>query len=322
MRILVTGGAGYIGSVTVAWLIERGHDVVVYDNLSEGHREAIHSDARFIHADLNDYEHLIHALDGVEGIIHFAGLISVAESVDRPALYYQVNVGGTQNLLDAVATHGNLKSFVYSSSAAVYGEPSSTPIDERSELCAVNPYGETKLLTETLVNAYAQRFGFTAVALRYFNAAGASAELGEAHNPEGHLIPNVVDTALGRRSLTIYGFDYPTPDGTCIRDYVHVVDLAEAHILALEKGVSGAFNLGSGRGYSNLEVVQAVERAAGRSVPHERGARRAGDPAELVASIERAQRELGWQPQRDIDQIAADALAWRSAHPNGYSRPD
>lgn len=320
MRILVTGGAGFIGSVTVARLIERGHSVSVYDSLVEGHREAMHADAELIEGDLHDYERLIRALDGVEGIVHFAGLIAVGESVERPALYYQVNVGGTQNLLDAVAAQGALKSFVFSSSAAVYGEPAFTPIVEDSELVPVNPYGETKLLAERLLVAYAQRFSFRWAALRYFNAAGAEGDLGEAHQPELHLLPNVIDAGLGRRSLNIYGFDYPTPDGTCIRDYVHVSDLADAHALALEGPVSGAFNLGSGRGYSNLEVIAAVGKAMGKEIPFDRGERRPGDPAVLVASNERARRDLGWSPDRGLDRMARDALAWRESHPRGYSK--
>jgi UDP-glucose 4-epimerase len=318
VRILVTGGAGFIGSVTVAHLVERGHEVLVYDNLSTGNRRAIHPDAELLEGDLQDYERLIVALDGVEGLIHFAGLISVAESVERPAVYYQVNVGGTQNMLDAVATQKHLRSFVFSSSAAVYGEPESTPIAEDSRLQPVNPYGETKLLTERLVEAYAGRFGFSWTALRYFNAAGAYGDFGEGHDPELHLIPNVIDSALGRKTLTIYGFDYPTPDGTCVRDYVHVADLAEAHALALERQVVGAFNLGSGDGYSNLEVVRAVERATGKSVDFDRGQRRPGDPAVLVASTGKARRDLGWEPSRSLDDMATDALAWRESRPRGY----
>ncbi|HET9201291.1 MAG TPA: UDP-glucose 4-epimerase GalE [Dehalococcoidia bacterium] len=319
MRILVTGGAGFIGSVTVARLVEGGHDVRVYDNLSTGNRRAVHADAHLIEGDLHDYERLIKALDGVDGIVHFAGRISVAESVEKPALYYQVNVGGTQNLLDAVAAQRNLESFVFSSSAAVYGEPDKTPLDESSPLSALNPYGETKLIVEGLVRSYGARFGFAWSALRYFNAAGAEAGLGEHHEPESHLVPNVVDAALGRRSLTIFGFDYPTADGTCIRDYVHVSDLADAHVAALEKKATGAFNLGGGRGYSNLEVIAAVEAAVGHAIDYERGPRRAGDPAALVASNEKAQAELGWRPSRDLAQMAADTLTWREAHPRGYN---
>jgi UDP-glucose 4-epimerase len=319
VRILVTGGAGFIGSVTVARLVEGGHDVRVYDNLATGNRRAVHHDAQLVEGDLHDYERLIKALDGVEGIVHFAGRISVAESVEKPALYYQVNVGGTQNLLDAVAAQRNLESFVFSSSAAVYGEPDRTPIDETSALRALNPYGETKLIVESLVRAYAARFGFAWSALRYFNAAGAELELGEHHEPESHLIPNVVDAALGRRSLTVFGFDYPTADGTCIRDYVHVSDLADAHVAALEKQATGAFNLGGGRGYSNLEVIAAVEAAVGHPIRFERGPRRAGDPAVLVASNERARAMLNWEPGRDLAQMAADTLAWREAHPRGYN---
>jgi UDP-glucose 4-epimerase len=319
VRILVTGGAGFIGSVTVARLVEGGHDVRVYDNLATGNRRAVHHDAQLVEGDLHDYERLIKALDGVEGIVHFAGRISVAESVEKPALYYQVNVGGTQNLLDAVAAQRNLESFVFSSSAAVYGEPDRTPIDETSALRALNPYGETKLIVESLVRAYAARFGFAWSALRYFNAAGAESELGEHHEPESHLIPNVVDAALGRRSLTVFGFDYPTADGTCIRDYVHVSDLADAHVAALEKQATGAFNLGGGRGYSNLEVIAAVEAAVGHPIRFERGPRRAGDPAVLVASNERARAMLNWEPGRDLAQMAADTLAWREAHPRGYN---
>jgi UDP-glucose 4-epimerase len=300
-------------------LVEGGHDVRVYDNLATGNRRAVHHDAQLVEGDLHDYERLIKALDGVEGIVHFAGRISVAESVEKPALYYQVNVGGTQNLLDAVAAQRNLESFVFSSSAAVYGEPDRTPIDETSALRALNPYGETKLIVESLVRAYAARFGFAWSALRYFNAAGAESELGEHHEPESHLIPNVVDAALGRRSLTVFGFDYPTADGTCIRDYVHVSDLADAHVAALEKQATGAFNLGGGRGYSNLEVIAAVEAAVGHPIRFERGPRRAGDPAVLVASNERARAMLNWEPGRDLAQMAADTLAWREAHPRGYN---
>ncbi|MPZ24240.1 MAG: UDP-glucose 4-epimerase GalE [Dehalococcoidia bacterium] len=318
MRVLVTGGAGFIGSVTVAALLERGHHVTVYDNLSTGYRRAVHPDARLVDGELHDFKSLWEATEGVEGVVHFAGLIAVAESVEQPAHYYQVNVGGTQVLLDAVADHGNLQTLVFSSSAAVYGEPLFTPIVESSERNPVNPYGETKLLAERLIEAYADRFDFRWVGLRYFNAAGATPALGEAHNPEAHLLPNVVDAALGRKGLTINGFDYQTPDGTCVRDYVHVLDLAQAHVLALEKPVAGAFNVGGGRGYSNLEVVRAVEGAVGREVPFVRGQRRPGDPAVLVASVEKSRSELGWQPARDLAAMARDALAWRESHPSGY----
>lgn len=327
--ILVTGGAGYIGSHTVLALRERGYDVVVLDDLSEGHAAAI-GDAPLERVDLRDGEatHRVFAGRRIDAVAHFAARCYVGESVREPAAYYRNNVLGTMNLLDAMVRHG-VRRMVFSSTCATYGVPSRMPIDEAAPQAPVNPYGATKLACEGMLASYARAYGLQAVSLRYFNAAGADPEgrLGEDHRPETHLIPLVIGAALGTRApVTVFGEDYETPDGTCVRDYVHVSDLAEAHVLALEAmrggrdGAVAAYNLGNEQGTSVREVLAAVERVAGRRVPWRSGDRRPGDPPVLVASAARIARELGWRPRfRDIVSIVETAWRWHENHPEGYA---
>jgi len=323
MRVLVTGGAGYIGSVVTAELLRDGHEVIVYDNLLKGHRAAVPDGAAFVQADLFDGDLLRQTLrDGaVEAVMHFAALSLVGESVADPARYFRNNVAGTIGLLDAMRD-ADVGRLIFSSTAAVFGQPESTPITEDAPLRPINPYGESKLMVEMLLRRYDEAYGLRSVALRYFNASGAQDDLGEDHDPETHLIPTVLAVALGRaESVGIYGTDYATPDGTAIRDYIHVSDLARAHILAL--GVtaqrSAVYNLGNGTGFSVRQVIDAARTVTGRAIPARELPRRAGDPAVLVAGAERIQMELGWTPMhRDIASIVASAWAWHQAHPNGY----
>lgn len=327
MAILVLGGAGYIGSHTVHALIEAGRDVVVADNLATGHRAAVHSKARLYVGDLSDRAFLDEVLEkeSIDGVIHFAAYSLVGESVTKPLKYYRNNLCGTEVLLEALVAH-EVKHIVFSSTAATYGEPERIPIEETDRTEPTNPYGETKLSMEKMFRWTAQAHGLRYVALRYFNACGAlpDGSLGEDHMPETHLIPIVLQVALGKRTqLDIFGGDYPTKDGTCVRDYIHVCDLADAHIRALEYlergGESDVFNLGNGVGFSNLEVVEAARAVTGHPIPGEIKARRAGDPATLVASSEKARRVLGWTPQfTDLNEIIATAYRWHATHPNGY----
>jgi UDP-glucose 4-epimerase len=334
MRVLVTGGAGYVGSVSVEALIHAGHDVVVLDDLSTGNRGSVVPEARFVHGSCADREAVLALLadEPVDAVLHCAARSLVGESITDPALYYRQNVVGGVALLEALREAG-VRRLVFSSSAAVYGNPASVPISEDAPLAPVNPYGETKRAFEGALGWYASAYGLCSVSLRYFNVAGASARNGEVHHPETHLIPNVLAAVEGHGTLTIFGTDYPTPDGTCVRDYIHVEDLAEAHLLALEATAPGdartstgtggaaarAFNLGNGSGFSNREVVAAVEAATGRPVPHAYGPRRAGDPPVLVADARQARAVLGWEPRhRDLAGIVATAWAWRQAHPGGY----
>jgi UDP-glucose 4-epimerase len=329
MRVLVTGGAGYIGSVVAAQLLRDGHGVTVYDNLYKGHRGAVPEGARFVQGDLFDGDLLGRALrDGGDGeggpidaVMHFAALSLVGESVAEPALYFRNNVAGTLNLLDAMRGAG-VGRLIFSSTAAVYGQPVSTPIYEDAELRPINPYGESKLMVETLLRRYDEAYGLHAVSLRYFNAAGAAGHLGEDHHPETHLIPNVLAVAHGRaEAVQVFGTDYATPDGTAVRDYIHVSDLARAHIIALEvtRERSVAYNLGNGLGFSVRQVVEAARVVTGHPIPVHEVERRAGDPAVLVAASERIQQELGWQPRYpDVESIIASAWEWRQAHPRGY----
>lgn len=327
MKILVTGGAGYIGSHVTQLLIERGHEVIVFDNLSAGYRPAVHPGATFILGDLLDAQ----ALDAVfqahtfEGIMHFASHIQVGESMQKPFLYLHDNVVGMMNLLQAATQH-NVKRFILSSTAALFGEPQKMPIDEGEALLPGSIYGETKYMAERLLRWMDELHGLKYCALRYFNACGAHPDghIGEAHNPETHLIPIALQVALGQRdALTIYGTDYPTPDGTAIRDYVHVMDLAEAHILALEAladGESRVYNLGSGSGYSVREVVEMARKVTGHAIPTREGERRAGDLPVLVADSALIRRELGWTPQYDdLERIIATAWRWHQQHPQGYA---
>lgn len=325
MRILVTGGAGYIGSHTVRLLLARGHQVTVYDNLSMGHRAAVPAD-RLVVGDLMDLDHLDHVLliHRIEAVVHFAANAFVGESVINPAKYYQNNLIHTLNLMERMRRH-DIGRMVFSSTCATFGTPAKLPIVEDTPQWPINPYGWSKLLVEQALTDYATAYGWSFAALRYFNAAGASpkGDIGEDHDPETHLIPLVLQTILGQRPhIEIFGADYPTPDGTCIRDYVHVDDLAEAHILALEKlqpGTAMKYNVGIGQGYSVREVVQTAEKITGRKVPVKQGPRRAGDPAELVASPARIMKELGWRPKYlELEPIVETAWRWHQAHPKGY----
>jgi UDP-glucose-4-epimerase GalE len=327
MRVLVTGGAGYVGSVTVEALVNAGHEVTVLDSMFRGHRGALVEGVQLLEADIADRERVQTAVEaaGIEAVLHCAGLAQVGESVADPARYFRDNVGGGLAFLDALLAAG-VKRIVFSSSAAVYGNPISTPIEEDHPKQPVNPYGETKRAFEATLDWYAQAFGLAAVSLRYFNACGASERLGEDHKPETHLIPNILRGAMGGPPVKIFGTDYDTPDGTCLRDYIHVLDLADAHIAALEltgevasAGRHLAANLGSGSGFSVLEVVKAAEEVVGREIPHEFGDRRAGDPPVLVASNQRAGEMLGWQPRRGtLSEMIGSAWRWHEANPNGY----
>ena len=327
MAILVLGGAGYIGSHTVWELCEAGRDVVVADNLQTGFREAVHSKARFYKLDIRDREALdvLFQAEKIDGVIHFAACSQVAESMRDPLKYYDNNLHGTMVLLSAMVAHG-VDKIVFSSTAATYGEPERVPILETDRTQPTNTYGETKLSMEKMMGWCSKAHGLRYVALRYFNACGAhpSGVIGEAHDPETHLIPIILQVPNGQREkLTIYGEDYPTPDGTCIRDYIHVTDLAQAHILALDYlmdgGENNVFNLGNGVGFSNKEVVDVARAVTGHPIPAEIGPRRPGDPARLVASSEKAKTVLGWDPQyADLNTIISTAWQWHKNHPNGY----
>lgn len=325
MRILVTGGAGYIGSHAVQLFMERGHDVWVYDNLFRGHAAAVPKD-RLVQGELSDTAKLEALLreKNVDAVVHFAALTYVGESVREPSLYYRNNVAGTLNLLEAMRKSGVMK-LVFSSTAAVYGVPERMPITEDQPLRPINPYGRTKLAVEWALADHAAAYGLGYAALRYFNAAGASRKggLGEDHDPETHLIPLVLQVALGQRPhIEVFGEDYPTPDGTCIRDYVHVEDLAEAHLLALEKitpGSGTACNLGTGRGYSVNELIESCRRITGRPINVRVGPRRDGDPPQLIAAPQKAMETLGWRPQyTDLNEIVETAWRWHQRHPRGY----
>jgi len=325
MRILVTGGAGYIGSHTVRQLIKNGFETAVLDNLLKGHRESI-AGVPFIQADLRDEDGLrkVFSEGAFDAVVHFAALSLVGESMKDPAAYYENNVCGTLNLLNALRESG-VNKIVFSSTAAVYGEPESVPITEDIHKEPVNVYGRTKLAIERILQDFFAAYGLRYVALRYFNAAGADekGDIGEDHAPETHLIPIIFEAINGRReAVTVFGNDYDTKDGTCIRDYIHVNDLASAHVLALKHLLDGGgpetFNLGNGKGYSVLEVINAVEKTTGFKVPCNIGARRAGDPAVLIASYEKIKGRLGWEPKIGLDEIVSSAWAFHKTHPNGY----
>ena len=327
MAILICGGAGYIGSHAVHALIEKGEQVVIVDNLQTGHRGALNPKAKFYEGDIRDASVLdkIFTENKVEAVIHFAANSLVGESMEKPLLYFNNNVYGMQVLLEAMVRHG-VDKIVFSSTAAVYGEPKRVPIHENDETCPTNTYGETKLTMEKMMKWVSRANGVRYVSLRYFNAAGAlpDGSIGEDHATETHLIPLILQVPTGRRDhITVFGDDYPTPDGTCLRDYIHVVDLADAHVLALEYlrkgGASDIFNLGNGQGFSVKEMIAAAEKATGRSIKVEIGARRAGDPAQLIASSEKARSVLGWKPQfTDVEQVIGTAWRWHEHHPHGY----
>jgi UDP-glucose 4-epimerase len=323
MKLLVTGGAGYIGSVVTAQLLEAGHETTVLDNLTKGHAPAVPEGARFLEGDLLNEERLREILNpGFDGVLHFAALSLVGESVEQPTRYYRNNVCGTLHLLEAMRA-ARVPRLVFSSTAAVYGEPDEIPIPETAVPRPKNPYGGSKLAVDQMIGFAAAAYGLAAVSLRYFNVAGASGRWGEAHHPETHLIPLVLAAAAGQRPVVqIYGTDYPTPDGTAIRDYIHVEDLARAHLLALERVQAGEhriYNLGNGAGFSVREVIETARQVTGRPIPAEEAPRRAGDPPVLVASSEKIQRELGWVPAKpELATMIADAWAWLQAHPHGY----
>ncbi len=326
MNILVTGGAGYVGSHTAKHLLANGHEVCVYDNLSTGHAAAVPA-GRLIEGDLHDGELLRSTLRSrkIDAVMHFAASALVGESVADPAKYYRNNLVATLSLLEAMRDC-DVKRIVFSSTAATYGEPQEMPIRETCPQLPVNPYGFTKLAIERALADYTHAYGWGFAALRYFNACGASpdGDIGEDHMPESHLIPIVLEVALGQREhITVFGEDYPTPDGTCVRDYVHVDDLATAHLAALEKlepGVELKMNLGTGRGYSVREVIEACRKLTGHKIPEVAGQRRPGDPPELVADSSLAQETLGWQPQyTTIESVVETAWKWHKAHPRGYA---
>lgn len=323
MKILVTGGAGYIGSVLTEELIGEGHSVVVYDNLSMGHKKAVHPEAVFVEADIADRDVLSRTLKehSIEAVMHLAAFASVGESVLKPEKYIQNNYVASVTLLDSMLEAG-VKRIVFSSTAAVYGEPKNIPLTEEDETLPINPYGESKLAVEKALRDYNKKFDLRFVALRYFNVGGASENNGEWHKPETHLIPDILNTARGKDEvLEIFGNDYPTPDGTCIRDFIHVQDLAKAHILALESLENGCsvYNLGTGNGTSVNEVIETARRLTGKEIPVKFTERRAGDPAILTASSERIQRELGWKPAKEsMEQIIESAWQWLRNNPNGY----
>lgn len=321
MRVLVTGGAGYIGSVIVARLTARGHQVVVFDDLSRGHAPAVGAGVPLVRGDIRDVWAVRAALHdgGCDAIVHMAALAEVAESVAEPERYHSVNVDGTAAVLEAAAAGANR--LVFSSTAAVYGDPACTPIGEDAILAPTNPYGETKLAGERLLEQARSRGAVAATALRYFNACGADGAHGEAHHPETHLIPLALRAARDGASVKVFGDDYPTPDGTCLRDYVHVADLADAHIAALEALplVQGAFNLGTGTGDSVRTVLDTVEAVTGMRIAREMAPRRAGDPPILVAGNSHAAARLGWRPTRTLRDAVADAWNWMRVHPAGYA---
>jgi UDP-glucose-4-epimerase GalE len=325
--VLVTGGAGYIGSHAVKALAARGETVIVYDNFSQGHREAAARATVVVDADIHDTARLIATIEahGVDSVMHFAAWLSVGDSVKDPAGYYHNNVVGALSVLEAVVATG-VRHLVFSSTCAIFGLPETTPIHEDLPKRPINAYGETKLAIEHALPHYEQAYGLRAIALRYFNAAGADpdGELGEDHDPEIHVIPRAIDAAAGRGTFHVFGDDYPTPDGTCLRDYVHVSDLASAHVLAVEALRAGArstaYNLGNGRPTSVRDVLASVERVTGRRVPFQLAPRRPGDPAVLFASSDRIKRELGWRPAfEELDVIVETAWRWREAHPRGYA---
>jgi UDP-glucose 4-epimerase len=326
-KVLVTGGAGYIGSHVTDLLIDRGYSVVVFDNLYTGHREAVHKDATFVQGDLLDKSAVDRVFDEhqFDGILHFASHTLVGESMEKPWLYLRDNALAASNLLEAAA-RGGVKRFILSSTANLFDDPAVIPITAEERIVPGSPYGESKYIVERYLHWMDRIYGMAYCCLRYFNASGAhpNGHIGEDHTPEYHLIPIILQVALGQREkVTIFGEDYATPDGTCIRDYIHVIDLAEAHILAFEALVDGKsrkYNLGNGKGYSIMEVLQTARDITGHPIPAVAGPRRAGDPAKLIADSTRIMQELGWQPEfGNLRQIIETAWQWHKSHPNGYA---
>lgn len=323
MRVLVTGGGGYIGSVATEQLLLRGHEVIVADSFVRGHRAAVHPDAELVEVDLRDAEGVLAALEGrrIDAVLHFAALHLVPESVTKPAEYYRTNVVGGLNLLDAVRRL-EIGKFVFSSTAAVYGEPAELPIRETDPKQPINPYGRSKWMVEQMLEDFSTTYGIASAAFRYFNVAGASDRFGEDHRPETHVIPVALEALLGKRpAFTIFGTDYATADGTAIRDYVHVVDLARAHVDVLDvlDRPLGAINLGTKDGFSVQQIAQAVELATDRKLPLTYGGRRAGDPAALIADCSKAQALIGWNPVNStLDAMIGSAWEWMQRHPEGY----
>jgi UDP-glucose 4-epimerase len=322
MKVLVAGGAGYIGSVTTQMLCDEGHEVVVFDNLERGHKAAIDPRAKFLQGDLRYKEDIKSALlaERPEAVIHFAAYIEVGESMVAPMPFYENNVSGSLNLMSAMVEAGS-KKLIFSSTCATYGTPERIPMDESLPQHPESVYGDSKLLCEHIFQAGQDIHGIECVFLRYFNACGATEQYGEAHNPESHLIPLVLQVAQGKRDkIFIFGEDYETRDGTCVRDYIHIKDLAQAHILALKTGISGAFNLGNGDGYTVREVIDVCREVTGNPIPAESKPRRAGDCTALVADATKAKTVLGWNPRHaDLKEIVQSAWNWHRAHPNGYA---
>ena len=323
MKVLVTGGAGYIGSITSEILLDEGHEVVIFDNLGRGHREAVDARAEFIEGDLRNREDIRKAMGSVlpDAVMHFAAFALVGESMQDPMLYFRNNVLGGINLVESMIERG-VKRIIFSSTCATYGQPERMPMTEDLPQRPTNPYGESKLMLEKVLSWEQERRGLQPVFLRYFNAAGATEKLGEDHDPESHLIPNVLAVALGKKkSVGIFGDDYETPDGTCIRDYIHIVDLAQAHIIALTGSQTGAFNLGNGDGYSVKQVVEVAREVTGHAIPAELAPRRPGDPARLIAAADKAKTVLGWKPKYpELRTIVQHAWDWHRTHPNGYRK--
>jgi UDP-glucose 4-epimerase len=326
MKILVTGGAGYIGSTTSGELLKAGHEVVVFDNLYQGHRDAVPQGAAFVEGDLRDTDAIARLFaehKGIDGIMHFASYTLVGESMQQPLKYLRDNIVAGSNLLEQAVANG-VGRFILSSTANLFDEPESMPIEPDNKIVPGSPYGESKFFLERILHWFNRIYGLKYACLRYFNAAGGAPDRGEDHEPELHLIPIVLQVALGQRpKVTVFGDDYPTKDGTCIRDYIHIVDLAQAHILAMDAldrlGVR-KYNLGNGSGFSILEVIETAKQVTGRDIPYEIGPRRAGDPAILIASSEKIRAELGWQPQYPrLEQIVGSAWEWHSQHPRGYT---
>ena len=322
MKVFVTGGAGYIGSICVEQLLNSGHEVVVFDNLSEGHQKAVDKRARFIEGCLSDRETITNSVVSNQSqiIMHFAANALVGESMVNPSKYFRNNVSNGINLLDA-AIEGKIEKFVFSSTCATYGMPETVPMSENLPLNPINPYGESKVIFEKLLRWYNEIHGLEFVALRYFNAAGASENFGEHHRIETHLIPNILKVSLGQSNqCKIFGTDYPTPDGTCIRDYIHIIDLAQAHMLAMQKGKNGFFNLGNGEGYSVRQVINACEKISGTKIKTIEESRRPGDPPRLIASAQKAFDELNWNPKfGSLEEIIESAWTWHKKNPNGYT---